>query len=160
MSDLAFFVLAGVLLAGALGTVLATNLYRAAYSLAAALLATAGLYLLLAAPVLAAIQILLYTGGILTLVVFALVLTGTPESVPAWRRPVPAALLAAAVFLCLAPFALRAQATASAGGPDPVGTAGAAIFTRYVVPFELLSLLLLGALFGALVVARRDGKIR
>jgi NADH-quinone oxidoreductase subunit J len=156
MSDLAFWVLAVVLLAGALGTVLARSLYRAAYSLGAALLATAGFYLLLAAPVLAAIQILLYTGGVLTLVVFALVLTGAPESGPAWRRPVPAALLAAAVFAALAPFALRLGPTPLAGGPDPSGTAGAILFTRYLVPFELLSLLLLGALFGALVVARRD----
>lgn len=160
MSDLAFFVLAAALLAGSFGTVLAKNLYRAAYSLAAALLATAGLYLLLAAPVLAAVQILLYTGGVLTLVVFALVLTGTPESGPAWRRPLPAAILAAGVFAALAPFALSVEATPLAGGPDPAGTAGAMLFTRYVVPFELLSVLLLGALFGALVIARRDGRTR
>ena len=160
MSDLAFFFLAALLVAGALGTVLARSLYRAAYSLGAALLATAGLYLLLAAPVLAAIQILLYTGGVLTLVVFALVLTGTPESGPGWRRPLPATILALGVFAALAPFALRLGTTPLAGGPDPSGAAGAILFTRYVVPFELLSLLLLGALFGALVVARRDGRTR
>ncbi len=160
MSDLAFFALAAALLAGALGTVLAKNLYRAAYSLAAALLATAGLYLLLAAPVLAAVQILLYTGGVLTLVVFALVLTGAPESGPAWRRPLPATILAAGVFAALVPFAVSVAPPPLPGGADPAGAAGATHITRYVVPFELLSVLLLGALFGALVLARRDGRTR
>lgn len=160
MSDLAFFVLAAALLAGALGTVLARSLYRAAYCLAGTLLATAGFYLLLSAPVLTAIQILLYTGGVLTLVVFALVLTGTPESGPPWRRPIPAAIVSFMVFGVLAPFAGSVSPSPVAGGPDPSGTAGAVLFTRYVVPFELLSLLLLGALFGALVLARRDGRVR
>jgi len=143
MSDLAFFVLAAALLAGALGTVLARSLYRAAYCLAGTLLATAGFYLLLSAPV-----------------VFALVLTGTPESGPPWRRPIPAAIVSFMVFGVLAPFAGSVSPSPVAGGPDPSGTAGAVLFTRYVVPFELLSLLLLGALFGALVLARRDGRVR
>lgn len=158
MSDLAFFALAAVVLSGALATVLARSLVRAAYGLAATLLGTAGLYLLLAAPVLAAVQILLYTGGVLTLVVFAIVLSGSATPGPAWRRPVPAAILATAVFLALAPFALRIEAPARAAGPEAAERAGAVLFTTYLLPFELLSVLLLGALFGALAIARREGR--
>ena len=67
MSDLAFFGLAPLLVIGALGVVLCRNLYHAAYSLAGVLVTTALLYLALTAPLVAVVQILLYTGGVLTL---------------------------------------------------------------------------------------------
>ncbi len=75
-ADLAFYVLSACLLSAAVLVVTAKSLFRAAFALSAALAATAGLYLLLTAPLLAAVQILLYTGGVLTLVVFALVIAG------------------------------------------------------------------------------------
>lgn len=156
MNDLLFWVLGAVLIASSLGVVLARNLWRAAYCLAAALLTTAIFYLLLSAPLVAAVQILLYTGGVLTLVVFALLMTDKPESPVGWRRPLTAGAASLLVFAALASFALRVETPPGAPGLPTGNEAGVAVFTTYVVPFELLSLLLLGALFGALVIARRD----
>lgn len=156
MNDLLFWVLGAILIASSLGVVLARNLWRAAYSLAAALLTTAVFYLLLSAPLVAAVQILVYTGGVLTLVVFALVMTDRPERAVSWRRPVQAAAAAVLVFAALASFALRLTPPDTVPGLPTGNEAAVAVFTTYLVPFELLSLLLLGALFGALVIARKD----
>jgi NADH:ubiquinone oxidoreductase subunit 6 (subunit J) len=154
--DLAFSVLAVALLASALTVVTARSLFRATFALAAALAATAGLYLVLSAPLLAAVQILLYTGGVLTLVVFTLVVVGTPESGARWRRPVPALVLSAAVLAVLMAAARSVRATGVQGGLDAGPAIGRLLFGDYLVPFELLSVLLLGAVFGALLLARKD----
>ena len=79
MSDVLFWILAPALVACALGVVLSRNLYRGAYCLAGALLITAVFYLALTAPLIAAVQILLYTGGVLTLVAYALVITASSD---------------------------------------------------------------------------------
>jgi len=159
MSDLAFWILAPLLVVCALGVVLSRNLYRAAYWLAGALVTTAVLYLALSSPLLAAVQVLLYTGGVLTLVVFALVITASTDDKERWRRPVPAGVLALLVFLALASVIDRMGFTGPGKGGLADGTAvGVALFTRYLVPFELLSLLLLGAIFGALAIARREDR--
>jgi NADH-quinone oxidoreductase subunit J len=99
---------------------------------------------------------MLYTGGVLTLVVYALVLTAQTDDTRRWRRPVPALLLALLVFAVLASFVDDAGGGIAAGGLDDGRAAGISLFSRYVVPFELLSILLLGAIFGALVIARRE----
>ena len=156
MNDAWFFLLAGTIVVSALGVVLSRNLWRAAYCLAATLVLTAVFYLALTAPLLAAVQILLYTGGVLTLVVFALVVTAQSEEPSGWRRPVPAAVLAVLVFVFLASHAgSLGPLTGSASLADGKA-AGIELFTRFLVPFELLSVLLLGAIFGALVIARRE----
>jgi len=159
VSDLLFWILAPVLTLCALGVVLSRSLYRAAYWLAGALVTTAVFYLALTSPLLAAVQILLYTGGLLTLVVFALVITasgGTQER--RWRRPWAAAVLAGLVLLVLV--GGIGEGTVPLGDSprslDASVEIGAAVFTRYLVPFELLSVLLLGAIFGALAIARRE----
>ena len=156
MRDLAFFVLAALVLGGGVAVVSARSLFRAAFALAATLLATAGLYALLRAPLLAAVQIILYTGGILTLTVFALVVAGGDRGDPRWRRPWPAAIAAAAVFAVLARAVAEAPPAAADTGLENGAEIGASLFGAYLVPFELLSLLLLGAVFGALLLARKD----
>ena len=157
MRDAAFWILAVLLLAGALVVVSARSLVRAAFGLAAALVATAGLYLLLTAPLLAAVQILLYTGGVLTLVVFAIVVVGGEAQGPRFRRPVPAALVASATFAALGSVVSALPAGTPAGGLDAGAAIGASLFyLDYVVPFELLSVLLLAAVLGALLLARKD----
>ena len=156
MTDLLFWPLAALLVVGALGTVLSRSLYRAAYCLAGTLVVTAVFYLMLTSPLLAAVQILLYTGGVLTLVVFALVMTAQSDDPHPFRKPLPAALVAALVLAVLGSTALRLGATESVGGLENGTALGVDLFSRYVVPFELLSVLLLGAIFGALMVARKD----
>ncbi len=156
MRDLAFFGLAAALLAAAGAVVTAKSLFRAVFSLSAALVATAGLYLLLSAPLLAAVQILLYTGGVLTLVVFALVVAGANTEGARWRTPVPAAFLSLTVFAALAVSARALPDTAPLRGLENGKDVGLLLFHDYLVPFELLSVLLLGAVFGALLLARKD----
>jgi NADH:ubiquinone oxidoreductase subunit 6 (subunit J) len=157
MADVLFWVLAILLAASAAGVVLSRNLYHAAYCLAAALVVTAVFYLALTAPLLAAVQLLLYTGGVLTLVVFALALTAQTDDPGRWRRPVPASILALLVFLVVAGLLGNVESPVAAGGLEDGQAAGRELFARYVVPFELLSVLLLGAIFGALAIARREG---
>jgi NAD(P)H-quinone oxidoreductase subunit 6 len=156
MSGVAFWALAAVLLGGALAVVTAKSLFRAAFALAATLLATAGFYLLLSAPLLAAVQILLYTGGVLTLTVFALVVAGDQTDGIRWRKPLPAAAMALAVLAAVGAAVARVSTGASPGGLGSGRDVGLALFGDYLVPFELLSVLLLGAVFGALLIARKD----
>ena len=156
MKDFAFFALAAVVLAAAFAVVTAKSLFRAAFALSAVLVATAGLYLVLSAPLLAAVQILLYTGGVLTLVVFALVVAGANTEDARWRKPVPAAAMALAVFAALAASARAIPVKAPFGSIDDGTEVGVLLFSDYLVPFELLSVLLLGAVFGALMLARKD----
>ena len=156
MSTVAFWTLTVALLASAVGVVTAKSLFRAAFALAATLVATAGFYLLLAAPLLAAVQILLYTGGVLTLTVFALVVAGGETEGVRWRRPVPAAALALAVFVALGGTLRRVEGVQGPGTLESGEAVGRLLFGDYIVPFELLSVLLLGAVFGALLVARKD----
>ena len=156
MRDVAFWMLAVLLLGGGLAVVSARSLIRAAFALAATLLATAGLYALLRAPLLAAVQIILYTGGVLTLTVFALVVAGGERGEPRWRRPWPAAFAALAVFAVLGRAVLEAPAPGAPEGLEGGAEIGASLFGAYLVPFELLSVLLLGAVFGALLLARKD----
>ena len=156
MRDLAFFGLAASLLAAAAAVVTAKSLFRAAFALSFALVATAGFYLLLTAPLLAAVQILLYTGGVLTLVVFALVVAGANTEGARWRKPVPAALLGLSAFAALAASVRRLPDARPNVGLESGKDAGLLLFGDYLVPFELLSVLLLGAVFGALLLARKD----
>jgi NADH-quinone oxidoreductase subunit J len=118
---------------------------------------TALFYLLLTSPLLAAVQILLYTGGVLTLVVFVIVMTAQTDDKRRWRRPLWAALLAVAVFLILASHAGDVAGAPQVGGLESGKDVGIAVFRTYIVPFELLSVLLLAAIFGALVIARKEG---
>jgi NADH-quinone oxidoreductase subunit J len=157
--DVAFFALAAALLAAAFAVVTAKSLFRATFALSGVLVATAGFYLLLSAPLLAAVQVLLYTGGVLTLVVFALVVAGANTEDARWRKPVPAALMSFAVFGVLAVSARMIPDTPPVRGLESGTDVGLILFAEYLVPFELLSVLLLGAVFGALLIARKDRSV-
>jgi NADH-quinone oxidoreductase subunit J len=157
----AFWALAIVLVGSALAVVLARNLFHSVLWLALALTGTAGVFLTLDAEFLAAVQILLYAGGVVTVVVFAIVVTerlvGERLSQTS-RRIGLGALVAGGVLAALA----GAIARAPAAGPRPEMPAdltaefGAAVLTRFVVPFELLAVVLLVALVGATYFARPE----
>jgi NADH-quinone oxidoreductase subunit J len=156
VSELAFWVPAVLLVACALAVVTARSLYRAAFALAGALALTALFYFSLGSPLLGAVQILLYTGGVLTLVVYALVISrGVTESGPA-RKPFLAAATAALVFGAMASFGRSLPAATSPASPGGGRELGLLLFRHYLIPFELLSVLLLAALVGALMVARLE----
>ncbi len=156
MRDLACFGLAACLLAASVAVVTAKSLFRGVFALSGALVATAGLYLLLSAPLLSTVQILLYTGGVLTLVVFALVVAGANTEGARWHQPLPTAFMSLAVFVVLAVSARALPAASHVSGLESGKDVGLLLFSDYLVPFELLSVLLLGAVFGALLLARKD----
>jgi len=151
----------GALVLGAsLGVVLARSLFHAVLWLALALVATAGLFVLLHAEFLAAVQVLLYAGGVVTIVVFAIMLTErlVGASLAQTNRTVGiGAAVALAVFVGLATTILRA----GRGGPAPAAALdtaglGRAVLTEWVLAFEVLGILLVAALLGALYLARSE----
>ncbi len=150
-----------VLLASSLAVVLVRNLFHAVLALALALVATGAVFLLLDAPFLFAVQLLLYAGGVVTIVVFAIMLTErlVGESIrQTSRHLVIGALLSAAVFVGVAGFLV--QLPAGAGRPawpgDLTVALGRALVGPYAVPLELLGVLLVIALLGALYFARSE----
>ena len=165
MEAVLFYVTAAVAAVGALGVVLAREIVHMAVYLLLALLGVAGLYVILSAEFLAAVQLVVYVGGTLTLIIFGVMLTArATTSTLTIRRSerlivyVGGALLAGAIAVSVAGH-LRDARSASTG-PAPVTDAsplalGRALLGDYVLAFELASLLLLAAMIGAAYVARR-----
>ncbi|MEP7060624.1 MAG: NADH-quinone oxidoreductase subunit J [Actinomycetota bacterium] len=160
--EYAFVVLAAVGSISAIATVTARNVVHAALYLVVTLLSVGSVYLLLGAEFVAWVQILIYVGAIVILFLFGLMLTKAPigrDSLDNQHRWV-GALVAFGVFAGLAyliqdAYPLRDAATPAAfrGSTEAVGRA---IFHSYVLPFEAVSFLLLAALIGAVVLARKD----
>ena len=156
-----FWGLAPVLLASSLAVVLGRNLFHSVLYLALALVATAGVFLLLHAEFLAAVQILLYAGGVITIVVFAIVVTErlVGERLNQTNRGVAAGgLVSLAVLIAIGLFVMRAPLPHAAPpvAGDLTEAIGRNLLTRYVLPFELLAVVFLAALLGALFFARKE----
>ncbi len=159
--EIAFGIVALAGVAAALRLVTARNVVHAALYLVATLASVGAAYLVLAAEFLGWVQILIYVGAIVILFLFGLMLTKAPigrEALDNQQRGL-AALVAAAVAVGLGALVLAAFPWSGARiDTAHVRTAdvGAAIFTGYVLPFEAVSFLLLAALVGAVVLARKD----
>ena len=157
----AFWGLAAVLVGAGLAVVLSKNLFHSVLWLALALIATAGVFLTLDAEFLAAVQFLLYTGGVVTVVVFAIVVTerlvGERLSHTS-RRVVVSGAVSAAILALL----VRALSRAHIDMPKPPLTGdltrqiGVSLLTRFALPFELLAVLLLVGLLAATYFARPE----
>ena len=156
----AFYIVAAGTLAAAWAAVSARNLFRAALGLAVALFGVAILYLFLEAEFLAVVQILVYVGAILTLLVFGVMLTAriADPAMPRWNRQAGIAFAVTAVLglglahlLAHAPWPVHPDAA-----PVGLATLGQTLLSGYLLPFEVLSVLLLGALVGAVVIAKKD----
>ncbi len=160
MGMAAFGLIALVILGSALGLVLKRNPIHGALFLVVNLGGIAALYLTLGAEFLAAAQVIVYAGAIMVLFVFAIMILipGKEETGPDPRRgyrlvaiPVGVALLAE-----LGLIAARRVGTASGpGGPGGVEAMGRLLFTDYLLPFELTSVLLLAAMVGVMLLSRR-----
>ena len=159
--EYAFAVLAFVGTVSALRMVTAKNVVRAALYLVVTLAMVGAIYLLLAAEFVAWVQILIYVGAIVILFLFGLMLTKAPigrEALDNQSRGlalvVALGVLAGLVFLIQGAFNWSdPKMTPVSGGIGPLGES---IFSRYVLPFEAVSFLLLAALIGAVVLARKD----
>jgi NADH-quinone oxidoreductase subunit J len=158
----AFWVLSVVLIGSALAVVLSKNLFHAVLWLALALTGTAGVFLLLDAEFLAAVQLLLYAGGIITIVVFAIVVTErlVGERLTQTSRRILPGAITSILLLWVVSRAIAARplptARPSLRSELLTGAIGETVLTRYVLPFELLALLMLAALLGAIYFARPE----
>lgn len=155
------FVFVGLLTAGAaVLTVTSKNLMHAALYFAVTLGGMAGVFLVLAADFLALVQIVVYVGAVTVLFLFGLMLTRAPigrEALDGQNRGLGMAV-AGGLFVVLSTLVIGAfggERTAEVAGPG-IRDFGIAIFADWVLPFEVLSMLLLAALIGAIVLARRE----
>jgi NADH-quinone oxidoreductase subunit J len=161
MAYAAFFVLAAIATGAALGLVLRPNAIHGALFLVVNLGAVAGLYLMLGAEFLAAAQVIVYAGAIMVLFVFAIMvlIPGKEETGPDPRRAVRLlALPVGALLFILLVIVVGGRGSAPPAPGAPVGSVSAVgrmLFTSYLFPFELTSVLLLAAMVGVLLLARR-----
>ena len=158
--EVIFYFVAAVTVLGALGVVLTRNVVHSALFLILALLAVAGVFILLSAEFLAIVQVLIYGGAVTILILFVMMLTRVrdmPQALDGPQRPFAA--LAAGAFL-----ALSVLAAVSSDWPGetekitvvPFRELGDALFRIWAVPFEVASLVLLVALIGAIILARSE----
>jgi NADH-quinone oxidoreductase subunit J len=161
-----FFLLAGLAIGCAVSVVYQRNPLYSAISLIGVFIALAGLYLTLAAPFIAAVQILIYAGAIMVLVIFVIMLLNLDEEPRSDRLRYlyvlggmfGVALLAQAFFIFYAVTRGLEKGKFSGGGTESVGLTknlGQAMFTEYLLPFEVVGLLLLMAIVGAMLLTRR-----
>ncbi|HEY1924178.1 MAG TPA: NADH-quinone oxidoreductase subunit J [Candidatus Acidoferrum sp.] len=160
-----FFALAVIAVLGAVSLILQRHPIHSALSLIVVMVALAGLYLLLGAEFVAAVQIIVYGGAIMVLFVFVIMLlnAGVEERTSFSQLARFAGLpLAVALMGCLAAAVAnsgeRVQMTAQSGLTAPTKALSAQLFQEFVYPFELTSFLILIAILGAIVLAQRDRK--
>jgi NAD(P)H-quinone oxidoreductase subunit 6 len=159
-----FYLLAAVTVAGAALVAWSRNIVHSAFALLATFLGVAGLYVLLAADLMAVVQLLVYAGGVLVLILFAVMLTlrineaeiSNPSSGKFTGLLVLAVVCGPLIWL-----ALRYKWPDVSSTADPTtARIGEALLGPYVLPFELVSVLLVAALVGAVTLARSPTMLR
>jgi NAD(P)H-quinone oxidoreductase subunit 6 len=164
IADAVFLLFAVMTIAGAAGTAFSQNIIYSAWSLLFAFLGVAGLYVFLGADFPAVAQVLIYVGGVLVLILFAIMLTkqiGEDPKLTNAHLDLPAgAALAAITVATLTYMAFMAPwKTVASPSYDPTSAGlGVAFLTEYLLPFEFASVVLLAALVGAVVIARKEIK--
>jgi NADH-quinone oxidoreductase subunit J len=167
MELVVFIISAVVAIIGAVAMLLSKNAIHSALFLLLNLAAIAVLYLLLRAPFLFAIQLIVYAGAIIVLFLFVVMLLGAERAederdLIAWQRPVALVmgllLLAETVYIVFFARPATTLATVNTGTEDfgaPVKI-GEALFSTYLLPFELTSVILLAAIVGVIVLHKRE----
>ena len=161
-NDVLFVFLAAAMIGSALLVVTLRDIVRCGIAMVAAFAALAGIYVLLGAPLVAAAQVLVYIGAIAVLILFAVMLTQAktaPVRLVFQTQAIPAAV--AAIVLAVV-VALGVTATDWGDVSGRVATATDALarllFNQYILPFEVVSVLLLAAVIGAVFLARREDR--
>ena len=159
--NIAFYVLAAAMVAAGFRLVTTKNVVRAALFLAIVLGGVAGIFVLLAAEFVAWVQVLVYIGAIVVLLLFGVMLTRAPigqegdlDNDQRWAAALVALFLLGSLVIILCD-AFEDKKIAFKG-VQRTTTVSDSIFGPYVVPFEVSSILLLAALVGAVALARRD----
>jgi NADH-quinone oxidoreductase subunit J len=168
MDKLVFFVAGAIVLVGATSVVMSRNPVHSALALVGTLFGVAVLFVEQEAHFLAAVQVIVYAGAIVVLFLFVIMLLGVDRDEDLRREPLPGqrpAAIAAGVLLVLEVLLLagaqwvsgaRSTTGALSGDTSNVEKLARAIFTRYLLPFEATSVLLVIAVIGAVVLARRS----
>ena len=158
-----FGLLGLIMLAGALGVVLLSNIVYSAFLLGLVFISISGLYILLNAGFVAAAQVLVYVGAVNVLILFGIMLVNKQEDFAAvknvWVSRVSTGAVCAGLFGLLTTMVLShpwAISSVPAAGDKAIEVIGAHFFSDYLLPFELASVLLLIALVGAIILARRE----
>jgi NAD(P)H-quinone oxidoreductase subunit 6 len=163
LSDLLFYVFAALTIAGACTVAFSHNIIHTALGLLGALLGVGCLYVFLSADFVAITQLLVYIGGVLVLILFAVMLTSKIGDVNVSNKSIGrygGVGLLVAIVPVLVFVAVRSPWDEKVPGPLAPTTAaiGNAFLTQWLLPFELASLVLLATLVGAVVMARRELK--
>lgn len=158
-----FGILSLMMIGAALGVVLLSNIVYSAFLLGGVFISIAGLYILLNASFVAAAQVLIYVGAVNVLILFAIMLVNKREDFQplprAWIRKALTALVCVGLFGLLGTMVLSTPWPFSTGpiaGDAALVLIGQHFFSDFLLPFELASVLLLMALIGAIVLARRE----
>ncbi|HEX7471465.1 MAG TPA: NADH-quinone oxidoreductase subunit J [Candidatus Limnocylindrales bacterium] len=159
--DILFMTFAGIMLGSGLLVVTMKDIIRCGLAMIVCFGALAGLYVIAGAPLVAGAQVLVYIGAISVLILFAIMLTQTkagPARLVFQTQAVPAAIAAVVLAIIIA---LTVTATDWGAVTERVRTAtervATALFSNYVLPFEVVSVLLLAAVIGGIFLAKRDG---
>ncbi len=161
-NDVLFLVLAAILLGCALLVVTLRDIIRGGIALIAAFAALAGLYVMLGAPFVAAAQVLVYIGAIAVLILFAVMITQSknqPVRLAYQSQAIPAAIAAGLLAVALA-FAVTATDWGAVEQSVATATKAMArtLFRDYVLPLEVVSVLLLAAVIGGIYLAKREDR--
>jgi len=167
MLALLFILFAGIAIGSAIAVVAQRNPLYSAISLIGVFISLACLYVMLAAPFLAAVQVIVYAGAIMVLVVFVIMLLNVEQEERRTRLSflVPAAVGLAALLIAEVTFILywvQVSPVTPAGNVSDTGltaSIGTGLFTTYLLPFEITSILLLMAIVGAMTLARRTAEL-
>ncbi|HCF25869.1 MAG TPA: NADH-quinone oxidoreductase subunit J [Cyanobacteria bacterium UBA11049] len=158
-----FGILTAMLIGAALGVVLLSNIVYSAFLLAMVFVSISGMYLLLNADFVATAQVLIYVGAVNVLILFAIMLVNKREDFQpvrnAWLRPLITSVVSLGLFALLSAMVLStpwAISTGSTPGNNSIIAIGQHFFSDFLLPFELASVLLLMAMVGAIILARRE----
>ncbi len=161
LSNMTFFALAAIGIICGVLVVTVRNLVHAVLFLAVFLLSVAGLFITLEAEFLAIIQVFIFVGAIVVLFMFLIMLTYkvSDMAVPQGNRLKGAAIVVSGVLFCLIFYIMKAMKWNETAPvvtiTDDVARIGKLLLGQYVLPFELVSFVLLAALIGAIVIARK-----
>ena len=159
-----FSILSLVIVIGALGVILLESIVYSAFLLGGVFMSVAGLYLLLNASFVAAAQVLVYVGAVNVLIIFAIMLVNKKEELKPIDNIKSRTIISTSICLTLMSLLIRVDLTkvwkisnpASSIGEESTIRIGEHFFSDYLLPFEVASVLLLMAMIGAIVLARRD----
>jgi len=157
LSEILFYLVAALILFGAAGVVLSRNIVYAAVGLLLTMLGTAGLFILVFAEFLALVQVLIYGGAVVVLILFAIMLTRIDDfrNLTDNGQQLVAGLVSIVVVVTLIAAILTTSIEQSLLSGVGIQELGIVLFSDWAIPFEIASLVLLIALIGSVVLVKR-----